>query len=284
MRLKEKLEYFLGSYNLCPKSSLSQNFLIDPKMVARIVDEIGPKKDEVVVEIGAGTGILTSHLVNKTGKVLAIEIDEGLCRIIRHQLGGEERLEIVCQDVTRVNLDSLIPKENKVKVVGNLPYHIASWLILHLTEKRWWEVMVFTIQREVAQRLLAPPRDKARGALTVIVSYYADIERLIDIPPQAFYPAPKVSSTVVRIKPANREVVAKDEKFFKNLVKAGFSFRRKTLSNSLAKELGIAKQRMKQTLAEANIPEKARAEELEVEDFIKLSNILLLLCGGKSAR
>ena len=133
--------------------------------------------------------------------------------------------------------------------------------------------MVFTIQREVADRLLSPPGNKTRGALTVIVSYYADIEKVIDIPPQAFYPAPKVSSTVVRIK-SKKEDGAKNEELFLDTVRAGFAARRKTLLNCLTKELSLPRPLVRNILAECEIPEKRRAEQLEVEDFVKISNFL----------
>jgi len=277
MKLKEKVEYLLAKHNLWPKSSLSQNFLIDPRIVSRLVEEVGLGEKEVVVEIGAGTGVLTSVLVERAKKVLAVEVDKDLCRILEDELGGKNNLEIICEDITKLDLDKLVSGENKVKVVGNLPYHIASHLLLHLVRERWWQVAVFTVQREVAERLLSPPGNKTRGALTVIVSYYSDVERIMDIPSQAFYPAPKVTSTVVRMKPKEREFVAKNEDFFVNVVKASFSARRKILLNSLKRGLRLSREIVGEILVKSGVSEKMRAEELEVEDFIKISNQLAIV-------
>ncbi len=273
MKLKEKLENLLALYDFSLKSSLSQNFLIDPKIVLRLAQEIEPEKEDLVLEIGCGTGILTHHIAKKAKKVWAVEIDKELCSILRSQLKNLGNLEVINEDITKLDLDKLFYNKNNLKVVGNLPYHITSWLLLYLVRKKWWKMMVFTIQREVADRLLSPPGNKTRGALTVIVSYYADIEKVIDIPPQAFYPAPKVSSTVVRIK-SKKEDGAKNEELFLDTVRAGFAARRKTLLNCLTKELSLPRPLVRNILAECEIPEKRRAEQLEVEDFVKISNFL----------
>jgi len=274
MKLKEKLQHLLVIHDFFPKSYLSQNFLIAPNIILRIVEEIEIGKKDLVLEIGAGTGILTSHLVKKAKKVWAVEVDEKLCRILREEMGKAENLEIICKDIKQVDLDKLFSGRGKIKVVGNLPYHIASRLILHLIRKKWWKVMIFTIQREVAERLLSPPGDKKRGVLTVITSYYADVEKVIDIPPQAFYPPPRVSSTVIRLRPGKR-LKAKNEDFLIATVKAGFASRRKTLLNCFSRELKLPRNLIEDVLIKSEIPEKARAEELKVEDFVRLSNLLL---------
>ena len=273
MKLKEKLQHLLVVHNFSPKSFFSQNFLIDEKIVHRLIEEIGVEKEDFILEIGAGTGILTSHLVRKAGKVWAVEIDEELCKILREEVGEKDNLKILCKDITRIDLDKVFSEKDKVKVVGNLPYHIASWLLLHLVRKKWWKVMVFTIQREVAQRLLSPPGDKKRGVLTVVVSYYAKVEKVIDIPPQAFYPVPKVGSTVVRFRP-EKKVEVFNERAFLATVKAAFTTRRKTLLNCFSRELRLPREVVRDILSESEISEKARAEQLRVEDFIRISNII----------
>lgn len=273
MKLKERVESLLARYDLCPKPSLSQNFLIDPGIVSRLVEEIGLKGEETVVEIGAGTGILTSHLVKRARKVFAVEIDEGLCRVLQDEFRKVRNLEIVCGDVTQINVDRLFSEKDEVKVVGNLPYHIASWLLLYFARRKWWKEMMFTIQREVAHRLLSPPGTKKRGALTVITFYYTEVEKIMDVPSQAFYPAPKVSSTVVRIKP-KKGLRVKNERLFEDTVKASFSARRKTLLNSLTRGLNLPRERVRYILIKSKISERTRAEELEVEDFIRISNLL----------
>ncbi|MBE0478423.1 ribosomal RNA small subunit methyltransferase A [Candidatus Aerophobetes bacterium] len=284
MKLKEKLEHLMAVYNLCPRASLSQNFLIDARCVSRLIEEIGLEEKDIVLEIGAGTGILTSHLLQKAGRVFAVEIDESLCKVMRDELKGKSNLKILCGDITKLALDSLFLEEDSVKVVGNLPYHIASRIILELVRKKWWELMVFTIQREVADKLLSCPGKKTRGALSVIVSYYTDVKKVMDIPPQAFYPAPRVTSTVVKIEAKKKKLVAEDEKFFLDVVKASFTARRKTLLNCLSRGLSLSREVARDILIKSKVPEKKRAEELEVEDFIRISNVLLRKKGrGKIA-
>lgn len=273
MKLKERTEYLFEKYNFFPNSSLSQNFLIDLKTVCRIVEEIGLKKGDLVLEIGAGTGVLTSYLLEKAKKVWAVEIDEKLCQILKDELGEKGNLEVICEDVTKLDIKKLFSGKDKIKVVGNLPYHIASFLLLHLARENWWDIMLFTIQREVADKLLSSPGEKKRGALTVLMSYYTDMERVIDIPPQAFYPPPKVSSTVVRIR-RKKDFSAKDEKLLVSTIKAAFSSRRKMLLNSLAKGLNLPKEVVRSVLINSGIPEKKRAEQLKIEDFVKISNLL----------
>ena len=283
MKLKKRLEHLLTLYDVSPKSFLSQHFLIDIKGVSRLLWEIGLEKTDLVLEIGAGTGILTSHLAEKAKKVWAVEVDEELCHILRDELQGKGNVEILCQDITRLDLDILFVGKNDIKVIGNLPYHIASWLLLHLAGKKWWNVIICTVQREVAQRLLSPPGKKTRGALTVMVSYYTNVEKIMDIPPQAFYPVPKVSSTVVRMRP-REGFEAKSEELFLDMVKAGFTNRRKTLLNSLTRELHLPRQMVQDTLTRCGVPEKTRAEELQVKDFVTISNLLLKERVGKAVR
>ncbi len=273
MKLKTKLENLLHKYDFSPQKRLSQNFLIDPKIISRIVEEIQLKEDDLVLEIGAGTGILTSKLVEKARKVWAIEIDEKLCQMLKDEVSEKKNLEVICADITKCKIENYIQADQKIKVVGNLPYHIASFLILNLVKKEWMEVGIFTIQREVAEKLLCPPGDKKRGALTVLISYYANIQRVIDVPPHAFYPSPKVSSSVVRIT-KKKERPAKDEELFTATVKAGFSEKRKILLNSLSRGLGIPREFVREILAKSGVSEKKRAEALTVEDFVKISNLL----------
>ena len=276
MKLKERIRYLFEKYNFSPNLSLSQNFLIDPKIASRIVEEAGLKREDSVLEVGAGTGVLTSYLVERAKKVWAVEIDERLCRILKDELSDRENLEVICKDIIHLDLKKLFSDsgKEKIKVVGNLPYHVASFLLLHFARENWWDIMLFTIQREVADKLLSPPGDKKRGVLTVLMSYYTDMERVIDIPPQAFYPPPRVSSTVVRIR--KRKITpVKDEKLFTSTVKAAFSSKRKILLNSIARGLNLPRGLTREVLIKSGISEKKRAEELKIEDFIRISNLLL---------
>ena len=181
MKLKEQINFIFEKYNFFPRKSLSQNFLIDPKILSRLIEEINLKGQDLVLEIGAGTGILTSELASRARKVWAVEIDEKLCEILKEELAESSNLEIICADVTKLCLEKFFPQGKKIKVVGNLPYHIASWLMLELARKYWVDHMVFTIQREVAEKITASPGSKKRGMLTVLLTYYADVEKVIDM-------------------------------------------------------------------------------------------------------
>jgi len=273
MKLKEKVENLLKAYDFSPKSYFSQNFLIDPRIIARLVEEIKIEKDDLILEIGAGTGILTSFLVEKARKVWAVEVDEKLCEILKKELGEKEELEIICQDIAKVNLDLLFSGK-KIKVVGNIPYHITSWLLLFLVRKKWWKQMILTIQKEVAEKLTSPPGDKKRSFLPVVVSFYADVRKVMDIPPQAFYPSPKVTSSVVRLRP-KKKTEELDEELFMKIVKAAFTSKRKTLVNSLSMKLKLPREIIKDVLLKVGLSEKIRAEKLKTEDFVEITKFFM---------
>lgn len=274
MSLKNKIKYLFQKYGFSPRKKFSQNFLIDEHIISRLVEEMQLKEENSVLEIGAGTGTLTSQIVDKVKRVWAVEIDKVLCQILKDELNNKKNLEIIQADITELEIERLISPEEKIKVVGNLPYHIASFLVLNFVQKKWLDTSIFTVQREVADKILSPPGDKRRGTLTVLISYYAQVEKVIDIPPQAFYPPPRISSTVIRMRPT-KEKRANNPDLFAAAVKAGFSARRKMLFNSLSKGLGIPKNQAKNILTRSGISEKKRAEQLSTTDFVKISNELL---------
>ncbi|MBA7590911.1 Ribosomal RNA small subunit methyltransferase A [subsurface metagenome] len=170
-------------------------------------------------------------------------------------------------------MDRLNNQREKVKIVGNLPYYLASPLLLELVKSEWLEFMVVMIQREVAERIASQPGSKKRGALTVLINYYAEITKIIDVPPQVFIPRPRVGSTVVKIEKKKEHQARKEERFF-TLVRTAFSTRRKMLGNTLSRGLGMEKEIVKETLARAGVEWQKRAEELKVEEFVKISNEL----------
>jgi len=273
IKLKEKTEYLWYKYNFVPRKELGQNFLIDPHIVNRTIESLELTKADVVLEIGPGTGVLTEKLAQRSGKVVAVEIDERLCRLLREELRDYKNLEIICEDVTKIPLRGKFNSNKLVKVVGNLPYGIASSLLLDLAKENWIKFTVVMVQREVVEKLLAKPGCKKRGALTVLLNYYAIPSKIIDVPPQAFTPPPKVGSSIIKVE-GRREHKIKDESKFTSVVKAAFSFRRKTLANSLSAGLGMDRELVKEKLSEAGVDWGKRAEELTVEEFIRISNIL----------
>jgi len=269
-RLKEKTEYLWYKYNFSPKKHLGQNFLIDPHIVDRIIEALELREDDTVLEIGAGTGALTERLASKSGRVIAVEVDEKLCTLLKEELKGYKNLEVICKDVTHIFFRESFTQPRTVKVVGNLPYQIATSLLLSLVPQGWVKFMVMMVQREVAHRIMAQPGDKKRGALTVLLNYYANVDRVIDVPPQAFIPPPKVGSSVVKIE-GKQNPRAKTDKGFALVVKAAFSLRRKMLVNSLSAGLGMDRELIKEKLSKAEVDWRERAEDLTVEEFIRIN-------------
>lgn len=273
MRLREKTEYLWDKYGFTPQKKLGQNFLVDPRIVDRIIEALKLNKEDVVLEIGAGTGVLTEKLAPLARKVIAIEIDERLCQILKEEVGEYTNLEVICADVTKISLLDRFHQQEKVKVVGNLPYQIASSLILELVKSEWLKFMVVMIQREVAERITSQPGSKKRGALTVLINYYAEITKIIDVPSQVFIPRPGVGSTIIKIE-KKKEYQARNEERFFSLVKIAFSTRRKMLGNTLSRGLQVDKEIVKKILARAGVEWQKRAEELKIEEFVKISNEL----------
>jgi len=273
VKLKEKTEYLWYKYDFVPKRHLGQNFLIDPHIVERIIKALELSEKDTVLEIGAGTGALTEQLVQKGGRVIAVEIDEKLCTLLRKELKGYDNLEVICADITHISLKEKFFKSGLVKVVGNLPYQIASSLLLSLVPQDWIKFLVVMVQREVAQRIMAKPGDKRRGVLSVLLNYYSTISRITDVPPQAFVPPPRVGSSVIKMKKRESYRI-KAENGFSSVVRAAFSLKRKMLVNSLSAGLGINRELIKEKLSKVGVDWRRRAEDLSVEEFVRINNSL----------
>jgi 16S rRNA (adenine1518-N6/adenine1519-N6)-dimethyltransferase len=273
MKLKEKTEYLWEKYNFTPKKELDQNFLIDPRIVDRIIESSKLTRDDTVVEVGAGTGVLTERLAKSAGKVIGVEIDEKLCQILKEELAEYHNLKIICEDIEQFCFEESFTQPQSVKIVGNLPYQIASSLLFNLAQKEWIKFMVVMVQREVAEKLLARPGEKKRGTLTVLMNYYTIINRVINVPPQVFIPAPKVGSSLIRID-RKKNHLAKNKDRFIAVVKGAFRLRRKMLANALSKDLGKEKTLVKEKLNRIGINGKRRAEDLTVEEFVRVSEVL----------
>ena len=273
MKLKDKTEYLWDKYGFTPQKKLGQNFLIDPGIVDRTIGALELNKKDTVLEIGAGTGVLTEKLIPLAKKVIAVEIDEKLCQVLRKEIGEYPNLEIICADVSKISLLDEFHQQQKVKIVGNLPFQIASSLLLELLRSQWLKFMVVMIQREVAERLTSQPGSKKRGALTVLINYYGNIARIVDVPPQVFIPRPGVGGTVIKIEKEKRYQASNEDKFLK-VVRAAFSTRRKMLVNALSRGLSMEKETVKRVLTRAGVKWQRRAEELEVQEFVSISNEL----------
>ena len=266
----------LKSYGLIPRKRFSQNFLTDRNIAARIVNALGLKGDDAVIEIGPGLGILTEGLLDSGVKVIGIEIDRDLAGGLKERFNGRDKLEKNNADALKISYKELAAqRKEKLKVVSNLPYNISTPIIFKLLEEREiFSMFLLMLQKEVAQRIVSPPDNKEYGVLSVMVQLLADVKIEFDVPPSCFHPAPKVYSSVVRSNILNKpRIDVEDIAFFKRVVKASFGQRRKTLLNAL-KSLNIETPQLIELLNIINIDSKRRGETLTLEEFAVLSREL----------
>ncbi len=259
------------------KRSLGQNFLVDRDLIKKILEKAGFGQEDQVVELGVGLGHLTRELARQVKRVIGIEIDQSLIDWIIENAPLPQNVELRKADMLEIDL-SMLSKQmgGPVKLIGNLPYNIASQLLFRLfSQSEYISVGVFMFQKEVADRIMATPGTKRYGILSVLCSYYFHVERLMDISPGAFRPRPKVYSTVLRLSPREPEVAAIDQRFFKNLVKAAFQMRRKKLVNTLKPLVKSNKKILEAAFFEIGIYGDMRPEQLAPVDFVRLSNKLL---------
>jgi 16S rRNA (adenine1518-N6/adenine1519-N6)-dimethyltransferase len=260
-----------------PKKSLGQHFLRDPLIIERILAGAKFDRASTVIEVGAGLGALTFPLSSCVQRVIAVEKDGTLAEKLRAGLAREGigNVTLIHEDILKLELARL--SEEKIEVIGNIPYNISSPLIEKLIRNRHrLQRAVLTLQHELAARLTASPGNKQYGALTVLIQYHAHLSPLLEIPREAFHPKPKVSSTVVQFdfsKPYPRR--AEHEEFFRKVVRAAFAHRRKTLLNSLRGTFPSWEvQSTLNAMQRCAIDPQRRAETLSIEDFLNLSEAL----------
>lgn len=264
----------LRRFAIRPKKSLGQNFLVDEAALARIVTaaDLGP--NDTVLEIGPGLGTLTRRLAEAAGRVIAVELDERLIPVLRFTLAPYRNVAIVHGDILDLNIAELIAPEGKLslsyKVVANLPYYITSAVLRHLLEAPLRpSLMVLTVQLEVAQRLTAGPGEMS--LLAVSVRVYGQPRLVARIKAGSFYPVPKVDSAVVRVDLYGQPVVPLEElEGFFEVVRAGFSGRRKQLRNALSRGLNRDAQAIALALRQAGIDPARRAETLSLEEWVRI--------------
>src|SRR5437868_772888 len=265
-----------------PKRRFGQNFLVDRGVVQRIIDAFDPRSDQTVIEIGPGRGALTTELVKKAGRVIAIEFDRDLAPKLRDQFAASANFTLIEADALTIDFYEAIQPARTARVVANLPYNIGTAILQRLIEQRSCiSDMTLMLQREVVDRITAPPGSSDRGYLSVFVEAFCETEKLFDVPPQAFRPAPKVWSTVVRLR-VRPKVAAevKDEKLLWQVVSAGFVHPRKTILNNLREAPESIQELLKKrggasiVLCEAGIPPLRRAETLALEEWALLLNAM----------
>ena len=252
------------------KKSLGQNFLIDKNIINKISDSINPDKDDLIIEIGPGSGALTKELVKKDCDVICFEIDTRLKEKLESI--DSNRLKIVFEDFLKVNLDNYIDydKYNHIFFVGNLPYYITTAIINKIVEESKPYQIIIMIQKEVADRFNAKPSTKQYGSLSVFLQYNFDIEKVCNVSKNCFEPIPKVDSSVLKLI-SNRKYKANNEDKLYKLIKDAFKQKRKNLRNNL-KNYDL--ERINIILSKNNKNLMSRAEELTVEEFVEISNNL----------
>lgn len=262
------------------KKALGQNFLVDGNVLANIVKAAGISPEDMVLEVGPGRGALTTRLAEAAARVVAVEYDRDLVPLLRNELGGYQSLEIINADILRLDLQEALGYSagDKWKVVANLPYNISSQILFRFIEERaMFSELLLMLQKEVGDRLLAPPSCKDYGVLTVFCRLYFDVERVMSVKPASFRPVPKVDSAVLRFRVLGKpRVDVGDEMLFRRVVKASFAQRRKTLLNCLkGLDAPGAEAGLRRVLEGAGIDPRRRGETLSLEDFALLTKHIL---------
>jgi 16S rRNA (adenine1518-N6/adenine1519-N6)-dimethyltransferase len=251
------------------RKRFGQNFLIDPQVIADIVNAVAPKRDDCVVEIGPGLGALTDPLLKRLDHLHVVEIDRDIISRLKKKYSPDQ-LTIHAGDALDFDFSSLSDEKSSLHVVGNLPYNISTPLLFHLAGFAHLVYdMHFMLQKEVVERMVAEPGSSDFGRLSVMLQYRFVMDWLLDVPPESFEPAPKVDSAVIRLIPrVPGEIAVKDESRFAALVSAAFAQRRKMLRNNLKGILDDG------GFEKLKIPPTVRAEDLSVEDYVRIANTL----------
>jgi 16S rRNA (adenine1518-N6/adenine1519-N6)-dimethyltransferase len=276
----------LKKYGFRFKKSLGQNFLVDEGVFRKIIQAAELSPQDLVVEIGPGLGTLTEGLAEEAGQVIVVEIDQRLGPILQETLDNRENVRIHLGDVLKTKLDQLVlemsagqfgPGGKRYKVVANLPYYITTPIIMQLLEEgHHLETMVFMVQKEVAERMVAEPGGKEFGALSVAVQFYCRAEIVTLVPKEAFIPPPEIESAVIKLSKRSEPAVAvTSAALFFRVVKAAFGQRRKTLLNALVNgSFGLEKAKWTTLLSDLNIDSQRRGETLSLDEFALIANQL----------
>ena len=277
-------KFLMKKYKISANKSLGQNFLINDEAVDDIVSSSKICSDDLVIEIGPGLGTLTKELLEKAAKVIAIELDTRMIKILNDRFSLYNNFEIINEDVLKVDLEKLIsdqknnlPQIKNVKIVANLPYYITTPIIMKLLEDRLSiDTITVMIQKEVADRIVSVPGSKLSGAITYTVNYYAEPESIRLVGRECFIPQPNVDSEVIKLNVRKEPVIkVKNQDLFFSIIKCSFMQRRKTLINALVNGNIIEnKETAKKILNEIKLNENIRGEVLSIEEFGRLSDYI----------
>lgn len=277
------INYIKNKYGFHMSKGLGQNFLTDANVLEQIADAAELNETSGALEIGPGIGVLTNVLAKRAKKVTAVEIDTRLLPVLDETLAEHDNVQVINCDFMKVDLKKLIAEQfdgiEHISLAANLPYYITTPILTSVLENRDFKFdnIVVMVQKEVALRLCAKPGKKDYSALSVLVNYYTEPEIVVHVPAASFVPAPKVDSAVVKMKMLDRpRVTPKDEAVFFKTVRAAFGHRRKTLLNALSTSNAFSrsKEEYKAIIAELGFKETVRGEELSLEDFCALADLL----------
>lgn len=271
----------LQKYRFHFQKKYGQNFLIDARVLDRILEAAGVTGEDFVIEIGPGIGTMTQALCERARAVAAVEIDQNLIPVLQETLRDYDNVEILNDDVLKIDLNRLIEEKNggrPVKIVANLPYYITTPIIMNLFESHVpVESVTVMVQREVADRMQTGPGSRNYGALSLAVQYYAAPQIVANVPPNCFMPRPKVGSAVIQLSRYERPPVeVMDEKLMFRIIRASFNQRRKTLANGLgnSSEILLSKEQVQRAIKQLGVPAGVRGETLSLEQFARLSDII----------
>ena len=279
----EETKSIMKKYGIRANKNLGQNFLISNEVVEKIINASDIKENDMVIEIGPGLGTLTKFLLQKAKKVLCVELDKKMIKILNDRFSDYNNFELINEDILKVNLKKIIEDNKKteqianVKIVANLPYYITTPIIMKLLEEKLdIESITVMIQKEVADRLIEIPGGKNTGAITYTVYYYCESEKIIEVPNNSFIPEPDVTSEVIKMNLRKEPAVKIQEpKIMFMIIKSAFMQRRKTLLNALTNtKVFINKNEGLNILKKLNLNENIRAEELSIQDFANIAKAI----------
>jgi len=267
----------LAEYGLIPRKKWGQHFLADKNILKKVIKTAEIEKEDVVLEVGPGLGEMTQALAREARKVIAVEIDPRLVEILRDKLADTPNVEIFQGDILKFDVRKHLGSGKRpVKVVANLPYQISTPLLFHFIESRdLFSALILMLQKEVAERMVAPPGGKTYGPLSVLVQSVADVSICFTIKPSAFFPPPEVESAVIRLSWKERPMIAPEQEgWFRLVVKGCLGYRRKTLANALKHSDLPLPENLKERLEEVGIDPRRRPETLSVQEFVGLASVL----------
>jgi 16S rRNA (adenine1518-N6/adenine1519-N6)-dimethyltransferase len=271
--IKKELE----AYGLAPRKKWGQHFLVDRNILRKVLRtaDVGPQ--DVVLEVGPGLGEMTLALAQEARKVMAVEIDRKLAEVLRQKVSGFPNVEIIQNDILQLDFLALLGnEEGPVKVVANLPYQISTPLLFQFIDSRQlFSSLTLMVQREVAERMIASPGSKDYGPLSVLVQVLSDILICFHVKPSAFFPPPRVDSSVIQITWRKKALIAaNDEEWLRAVVRGALGYRRKTLINALKHSGLVLPLDLEERLADIHIDLRRRPETLTIDEFIRLASIL----------